>query len=81
MPGVRAVTGVDPSGEVLAIAKEHARRDPNLWETGRLHYMNCGIEDLPAPRHAGTRATTEMGAMTDAGAGSCLLYTSPSPRD
>jgi len=47
MPGVSSVTGVDPSSEVLAIAKEHARRDPNLWETGRLSYLNCGIEDLP----------------------------------
>ena len=70
MPGVRAVTGVDPSGEVLAIAKQHARRDPNLWETGRLQYMNCGIEDLPAPRHAGTRTTTDVGDMADAGVGS-----------
>jgi polyprenyldihydroxybenzoate methyltransferase/3-demethylubiquinol 3-O-methyltransferase len=49
MPGVKEVTGVDPSGEVLAIAQEHARRDPHLWGTGKLKYMNCGIEDLPTP--------------------------------
>lgn len=40
----KSVTGVDPSKEVLAVAKEHARRDQGL--RGRLEYKNLGIEEL-----------------------------------
>lgn len=39
------VTAVDPSSDVLAIAKQHAKRDPSL--VGRLEYVNIGVEDLP----------------------------------
>lgn len=66
MPGVSSVTGVDPSSEVLAIAKEHARRDPNLWETGRLKYLNCGIEDLPSLTAPDTDNEAVIGVVNDA---------------
>jgi len=38
------VTAVDPSSDVLAVAKQHAKRDPTLL--GKLKYLNIGIEDL-----------------------------------
>ena len=40
------VTAIDPSSEVLEIAKYHARRDPALMEPGRLSYENTSIEEL-----------------------------------
>ena len=46
-----SVTGLDPSGKVLAIAKEHARQDPILQEPGRLEYLEKSIEALPRPRN------------------------------
>lgn len=44
------VIGIDPSNEVISIAKEHARQDPLLLEPGRLEYRNQSIEDLTVPR-------------------------------
>ncbi|KAF2103727.1 ubiquinone biosynthesis O-methyltransferase, partial [Rhizodiscina lignyota] len=41
-----SVTAIDPSPEVLAVAKQHARRDPLLLEPGRLTYLNTSIEGL-----------------------------------
>jgi polyprenyldihydroxybenzoate methyltransferase/3-demethylubiquinol 3-O-methyltransferase len=43
----KKVTAIDPSPEVLAIAKAHARRDPGL--KARLTYINTSIEELPKP--------------------------------
>lgn len=42
-----SVTAIDPSEEVLAVAKNHARRDPGL--KGKLEYLNTSIEGLPLP--------------------------------
>ena len=44
------VIGIDPSSEIIAVAQEHARRDPLLWESGRLEYRNESIESLPVPQ-------------------------------
>ncbi len=44
------VTAIDPSSEVLAVAKSHARRDPALL--GKLTYLNTSIEELPLPQSA-----------------------------
>ncbi|PSS12997.1 hypothetical protein M430DRAFT_20911 [Amorphotheca resinae ATCC 22711] len=48
LPSTASVTAVDPSPEVLAVAKAHARRDPALQ--GKLTYLNTSIEGLPRPR-------------------------------
>lgn len=42
-----SVTAIDPSPEVLAVAKAHARRDPAL--VSKLRYQNTSIEALPVP--------------------------------
>ena len=44
------VLAVDPSSGVIAVAKEHAKRDPLLSKPGRLEYQNKSIEDLATPR-------------------------------
>ena len=44
------VLAVDPSSGVIAVAKEHAKRDPLLLKPGRLEYQNKSIEDLAIPR-------------------------------
>ena len=49
LPQTESVFGLDPSSEVIAIAREHARQDPLLFEPGRLQYRNESIEDLPKP--------------------------------
>ncbi|KAK5626288.1 hypothetical protein RRF57_002003 [Xylaria bambusicola] len=41
------VTAIDPSPEVLNVAKAHARRDPAL--ACKLRYQNTSIEALPQP--------------------------------
>jgi polyprenyldihydroxybenzoate methyltransferase / 3-demethylubiquinol 3-O-methyltransferase len=45
-----SVTAIDPSPEVLAVARAHARRDPALQ--GRLTYVNAPIEQLAVPQTA-----------------------------
>ncbi len=47
LPNVGQVTAIDPSSEVLAIARKHAKRDPAL--VGKLTYINTSIEGLPVP--------------------------------
>ncbi|KAI0133651.1 3-demethylubiquinone-9 3-O-methyltransferase [Xylariales sp. AK1849] len=47
VPGTKSVTAIDPSPEVLSVAKAHARRDPGL--RGKLDYLNTSIEQLPVP--------------------------------
>lgn len=41
-----SVTAIDPTPEVIAVAKKHQRLDPRLLEPGRLEYKNIAIEDL-----------------------------------
>lgn len=72
LPLTASVTAIDPSSEVLAVAKTHARGDPLLQEqrhsqtrlnddkmTGlfrRLTYLHTTVEDLPLPAHDKDRA-------------------------
>jgi len=42
------VTAIDPTPEVLAVAKAHARRDPGLQ--GKLTYLHTSIEGLLLPK-------------------------------
>ena len=44
-----SVKAIDPSDEVISVARAHARRDPLLAEPGRLEYLNKSIEDLSRP--------------------------------
>ena len=54
LSSTNSVTAIDPSGDVLNVAKEHARRDPVLLEeAGKLRYLHTTIEDLP--RHSAHR--------------------------
>jgi len=43
------VTAIDPSPEVLSVAKGHARRDPAVQS--KLRYLNTSIEGLPVPEN------------------------------
>nr|OQO20303.1 hypothetical protein B0A51_13438 [Rachicladosporium sp. CCFEE 5018] len=45
----KSVTAVDPTPEVISVAKQHQRFDPLLLEPGRLTYRNHSIEELPLP--------------------------------
>ncbi|TKA64592.1 hypothetical protein B0A49_10380 [Cryomyces minteri] len=47
LPNTESVTAIDPSPEVLAVAKQHQKRDPLLLEPGRLTYLDASIESLP----------------------------------
>lgn len=49
MAAAQSVTGVDPTPEVISVAKRHQRTDPLLMEPGRLTYHNMPIEELPLP--------------------------------
>ena len=44
-----SVFGIDPSREVIEVARAHARYDPLLMQPGRLTYQNVSIEELSAP--------------------------------
>lgn len=46
LPTTASVTAIDPTPEVITVAKLHQRSDPLLSEPGRLRYLNCAIEDL-----------------------------------
>lgn len=48
LPSTASVTAIDPTPEVIKVAKLHQRSDPLLSESGRLQYLNCAIEDLDA---------------------------------
>ncbi|KAL9001333.1 MAG: hypothetical protein Q9169_000224 [Polycauliona sp. 2 TL-2023] len=50
LPNTVSVTAIDPSLDVIEVAKQHARKDPSLQEPGRLEYMNKAIEDLDIPQ-------------------------------
>lgn len=47
LPTTASVTAIDPTPEVIAVAKRHQRTDPLLLEPNRLTYLNTSIEDLP----------------------------------
>ncbi|OTB13322.1 hypothetical protein K445DRAFT_76541 [Daldinia sp. EC12] len=47
LPTTASVTAIDPSPEVLSVAKAHAKRDPAL--RSKLTYINTPIENLPVP--------------------------------
>ncbi|KAI0147384.1 S-adenosyl-L-methionine-dependent methyltransferase [Xylariaceae sp. FL1272] len=42
-----SVTAIDPTPQVLSVAKAHAKRDPAL--ASKLSYLNTSIENLPIP--------------------------------
>ncbi|KAI8635556.1 ubiquinone biosynthesis O-methyltransferase [Xylariaceae sp. FL1651] len=44
-----SVTAIDPSPEVLSVAKAHSRRDPAL--ASKLRYLNTSIEGLAVPEN------------------------------
>ena len=46
------VTGVDPTPEVLQVAKAHLRSDPALARSGKLTYVNGSVESLSSPAEA-----------------------------
>ncbi|TKX26846.1 ubiquinone biosynthesis O-methyltransferase-like protein [Elsinoe australis] len=46
LPTTLSVTAVDPTPDVINVAKTHMRRDPGLVQSGRLQYLNTSIEDL-----------------------------------
>jgi ubiquinone biosynthesis O-methyltransferase len=50
---VDSVTAIDPTPEVIAIAKQHRRQDPLLMQPGKLIYRNIPIEGLKASEHDG----------------------------
>ncbi|KAI4146500.1 MAG: hypothetical protein L6R39_003446 [Caloplaca ligustica] len=50
LPHAATVTAIDPSREVIEVARQHARRDPILQEPGKLEYLNKGIEELEVPQ-------------------------------
>ncbi|QPC69692.1 hypothetical protein HYE68_000444 [Fusarium pseudograminearum] len=47
LPTTRHVTAIDPTPEVLTIARAHARKDPGL--RSKLEYRQTSIENLPLP--------------------------------
>ncbi|KAL8658982.1 MAG: hypothetical protein Q9226_000662 [Calogaya cf. arnoldii] len=53
LPSTATVTAIDPSMDVIEVAKQHARKDPILQEPGRLEYLNKAIEDLDVPQLPG----------------------------
>ncbi|MCJ1410405.1 Hexaprenyldihydroxybenzoate methyltransferase, mitochondrial [Ptychographa xylographoides] len=49
LPSTASVTGIDPSADVIVVAREHARQDPMLYGGSRLQYLNTAIEKLAIP--------------------------------
>ncbi|POS88002.1 hypothetical protein EPUL_004518 [Erysiphe pulchra] len=47
LSNVKSVTAIDPTPDVIAIAKAHARRDPLL--KGKLSYQNVSVENMQMP--------------------------------
>lgn len=48
LPSTASVTAIDPTPDVIKVARLHQRSDPLLSEPGRLQYLNCAIEELDA---------------------------------
>lgn len=51
LPLTEKVIGIDPSTDVISVARQHARQDPLLLEPGRLEYRNQSIEGLTLPEN------------------------------
>lgn len=51
LPTTASVTAIDPSPEILAVARAHAKRDPSLRQ--KLRYLGETVESLPGPGPAG----------------------------
>lgn len=56
LPSTASVTAIDPSPQILAVARAHAKRDPSLAAAaaaeaagGKLAYLSETIESLPLP--------------------------------
>ncbi|EXJ56841.1 hypothetical protein A1O7_07185 [Cladophialophora yegresii CBS 114405] len=49
LPSTAHVTAIDPTPDVIAVARSHARTDPILSRSDKLEYLNCAIEDLGPP--------------------------------
>jgi ubiquinone biosynthesis O-methyltransferase len=49
LPLAASVTAIDPTPEVIAVARRHQRSDPLLLAPNRLTYKNVPIEQLPLP--------------------------------
>jgi polyprenyldihydroxybenzoate methyltransferase / 3-demethylubiquinol 3-O-methyltransferase len=47
LPSTACITAVDPSPDVLAVARSHAKKDPAL--ANKLTYIESAIEGLPIP--------------------------------
>lgn len=54
LPTTSSVTAVDPTPEVLKIARAHAAKDPAL-QPPKLNYVSGTIETLPLPKHDADR--------------------------
>ena len=52
LPSTASVLAIDPSTDVLAVARTHARQDPLLDPSNKLTYQNTTIEQLPPPTHS-----------------------------
>ncbi|KAF2857656.1 ubiquinone biosynthesis O-methyltransferase [Piedraia hortae CBS 480.64] len=52
LPQTESVIAVDPTPEVITVAKKHQTMDPLLMEPGRLTYLNSTVEEL---KHASPR--------------------------
>ncbi|KAK3075028.1 Hexaprenyldihydroxybenzoate methyltransferase, mitochondrial [Teratosphaeriaceae sp. CCFEE 6253] len=50
LASTESVMAIDPTPEVIAVARKHARTDPRLMEPGRLTYKQVAIEELQTPR-------------------------------
>lgn len=50
LPNTLGVVGIDPSNEVIGVARTHAAQDPLLLDSGRLEYRNDSIENLSTPK-------------------------------
>ncbi|MCJ1469849.1 Hexaprenyldihydroxybenzoate methyltransferase, mitochondrial [Pseudocyphellaria aurata] len=48
LPSTNSVTAIDPSGEVIAVAKSHALQDPLLQEQRKLEYLQTSVEEFAA---------------------------------
>ncbi|KAF2220648.1 S-adenosyl-L-methionine-dependent methyltransferase [Elsinoe ampelina] len=68
LPNTLSVTAIDPTPDVIQVAKTHMRRDPDLVHSSRLRYLNTSIEDLsthlshsPSPSNSPASPSPEAG--------------------
>lgn len=60
LPNTSSVTAIDPSGEVIAVAKSHALQDPVFQVEGQLEYVHTSIEDFAASLQSTTTPSEEQ---------------------